>query len=194
MPDDYEVFGERPLKKLICMYGLPRSGKSTVARELARLTGSPIVNRDSIRLALTGQRYQKLAEPMVRAFAIVMVRSLFKAGHYTVIVDETNVKRSTRDFWATSDNDWRTQFLVVPTPVDVCLKRALATEQDDLVPVITSMADTGDRLEDDEVMFEIESLLDIGTSDYKKDAARVLYTLQCAVVGDDVGGTDANQG
>lgn len=41
------------MKKLILTIGLPRSGKSTWAKQ----QGCPVVNPDSIRLALHGKAY-----------------------------------------------------------------------------------------------------------------------------------------
>lgn len=121
-------------KELILTVGLPRSGKTTWARE----QGHPIVNPDSIRLALHGQRFQLEAEPMVWAIARYMVRSLFLAGHDTVILDATNTTVSRRDEWIS--REWKTTLHVVPTCRDECVRRAL--EQDDLyiVPVIDRMA------------------------------------------------------
>ncbi|KKK82651.1 hypothetical protein LCGC14_2801230, partial [marine sediment metagenome] len=49
------------MKKLILTVGLPRSGKSTWARK----QGHPIVNPDSIRLALYGEPFIEEAEPMI---------------------------------------------------------------------------------------------------------------------------------
>ena len=143
------------MHKLVCMMGLPRSGKSTAARKLSQAVGAPIVNRDSIRLALHGQRYQGLAEPMVKAIAIVMVRALFNVGHRTVIVDETCVNRGTRDFWR--DQDWDTEILLVPTPIGVCVKRAQAMGDMEIQPVICKMNDAMDPLEDDEVRFSFDA-------------------------------------
>lgn len=142
-------------RKLVCMTGLPRSGKTTAARKLSRIIGAPIVNRDSIRLAMHGQRYQQLAEPMVKAIAIVMVRALFKAGHDVVIVDETNTRRSTRDFWR--NGDWDTEMLSVPTRPEVCLCRAVLGGDESIQPVIKSMANLWEILNIDEDRYDLEA-------------------------------------
>lgn len=119
------------------MHGLPRSGKSTITARLRREIGAPVVNADSVRLALHGQRYQSLAEPFVFAIREVMVRALFGAGHDVVLYDETNFSRATRD--RMKSKDWRTVYLHVPTSPEVCKERALATGQPDLLPVIDAM-------------------------------------------------------
>jgi len=139
---------------IICMMGLPRSGKSTKARLLSEKCGIPIVNRDSIRLALHGQRFVTLAEPMVKAISGIMVNALFIAGHHTVIVDETNVRRSTRDFWASLNKDAKIEFWHIDTPAEVCLERARSMSDATIQPVIERMAEDFEPLQDDEKRFD----------------------------------------
>lgn len=117
--------------------GLPRSGKSTISRQLSETLGTPIVNRDAIRLALHGQRYSHDAEPMVKAVSLYMIRALFLSGHQTVICDETNYSRYARD--SLKDDRWQVEFLPVLTSPEVCKERAVLTNQHDLIPVIDAM-------------------------------------------------------
>lgn len=138
---------------LIAMVGLPRSGKSTISKVLAREWGNaPIVNRDNIRLALHGQRYQALAEPFVKGISNVMIRSLFLSGSDYVIYDETNYSRAARDF--IKSPDWNTVFYVVETDPDVCVERAFKTNQPDLKEVIWEMYDRYEPLGYDETSYE----------------------------------------
>lgn len=120
------------------MVGLPRSGKSTIVRQLSEQLSAPVVNRDAIRLALHGQRYQSLAEPFIKAISLTMIRALFGAGHMIVINDETNFSRAARDF-SRDDKNWDTYFYWVKTDPSICKERAIATNQADLVPVIDDM-------------------------------------------------------
>lgn len=119
-------------KTLIVCVGLPRSGKST----WARAQPYPMVNPDSIRLALHGQRFVSQAEPHVWAIAKTMVRALFLAGHPTVILDATNTTRERRREW--QSRDWETFFRIFPTPLEECLQRAQGDEE--LIEVIRRMA------------------------------------------------------
>ncbi len=114
------------MKTLILTVGLPQSGKSTWARQ----QGLPIVNPDSIRLALHGKPFIGLAEPFVWAIAKVMVRSLFIAGHDDVIVDATNTTRARRDDW--KSRDWSRRFIEFggPDMMRLCLDRANETCSD----------------------------------------------------------------
>ena len=121
------------MPKLILTVGLPRSGKSTWSRQ----QGHPVVNPDSIRLAVTGQRFVPSAEPIVWMVVKYMVASLFLAGHETVILDATSVTHARRDQFLSKD--WEPYVKVFDTPPTVCKERALATGQPDLLPVIDQM-------------------------------------------------------
>jgi len=133
---------------LICTVGLPRSGKSTWAKTYAKSLGAPIVNRDSIRLVLHGQRYIQEAEDMVLAIAKLMVKSLFLAGHSSVILDETNVSRKRRDSWRS--DLWDMEFVTFDADAETCKKRAIETNQLDLIPVIDFMASQFEPVAEDE--------------------------------------------
>lgn len=122
------------MSKLIALIGLPRSGKST----WARLSGYPIVNPDSIRLAIHGQAFFAPAEGLVWAIAHLMVAALFKAGHEVVVLDATNVTERRRNEWM-KDADI-IEFKVFMTPPEECIRRASDGGREDLIPVIQRMA------------------------------------------------------
>lgn len=129
---------------LVCTVGLPRSGKTTWCRG----QGWPIVNPDSIRLAIHGQRFISEAEPFVWATAKAMVRSLFLAGHNVVLLDATGNSRKRRDEW--QSQNWETYFQVIDTPAAVCLERATAEADHAIIPVIERMAAEHEPLGEDE--------------------------------------------
>ena len=122
------------MSRLWMTVGLPRSGKSTWARQ----TGFPVVSPDSIRFEMTGQRYVDRAEPMVWAYANLMVRSLFRAGHQDVVLDATNISRKRRDAW--ESEEWARTFVIIKTDSSTCINRAMKTDDDDIVVVIKNMA------------------------------------------------------
>lgn len=130
--------------RLLVTVGLPRSGKTTWARSI----GAPVVNPDSIRLALHGQRFQALAEPFVWAAAQLMVRALFLAGHATVIIDATNTTQKRRAIWLS--DEWDTFFAPITASRDVCIQRAEAIGDIEIIPVINRMADQFEPLTDEE--------------------------------------------
>jgi predicted kinase len=121
--------------RLILMVGLPRSGKTT----WARTTGWPIVNPDSIRLALHGKRFYGPAEPMVWAIAAVMVEALRLAGHAVIVVDATNVSAKRRDEWERRYQG-AVELKVIDTTPEECIRRARAEGDDEIIPVIERMA------------------------------------------------------
>jgi len=124
-------------KKIILTVGLPRSGKTTWSRK----QGHPIVNPDSIRLAMHGQRFYGPAEPWVWAMAYLMVDALLSAGHDTVIVDATNVTYKRRHEWPTRFSDRATvRMKIIPTSPRECVQRAKDEGDTQIIPVILKMA------------------------------------------------------
>jgi len=121
-------------KTLHIMVGLPRSGKSTVAKGM----GSPIVEPDAIRKAMHGTAWRAEVEPLVWGIAHIMVDSLFIAGHDDVVIDATNHTRERRSQWIS--DKYAIQFHCVATDKDTCIERAIQTGQQYLVPVIERMA------------------------------------------------------
>ncbi len=129
-------------KTLVCMVGLPYSGKSHKAKQLSFGEGWPVVCPDSIRVALHGRKFIPEAEPYVWAIAKTMIRALFLSGHNAVILDATNTTKKRRDEWISKD--WSTHFSYVGTPKDVCIKRATEMGDAHILPIIESMANTMD--------------------------------------------------
>ena len=121
------------MKTLICMMGLPRSGKSTWA--LAQRI--PVISPDAVRMEMYGQRFWAPGEKMVWATTDLMVRTLFESGNNVVILDATNTTRWQRDQWISES--WETCFKVINTPRSICVERAEAAGQLDLIPVINKM-------------------------------------------------------
>jgi len=128
-------------RKLILTIGLPRSGKTTWALQ----QGCPVVSGDAIRLAIFGKLWWPPGEHQVMTLARTMVRSLFFAGHPTVIFDSVNVTEYARQFWIpTSDCLWSLEYTVVNTPAEVCIQRAIECGQEYLIPVIEDNAERYD--------------------------------------------------
>jgi hypothetical protein len=146
------------LGKLLFFCGLPRSGKSTEAKnwlnhlsdfseesrsftlrpvgEQGKIVGKPrvVLCPDSIRVAL-GHRYNYWTEPFVFATTQIMGRSLLSS--YDVLIDDTHttitsIKRVLEISPFASP-------ILVKTTAEVCKVRAIATGQHDLIPVIERM-------------------------------------------------------
>jgi len=132
------------MKTLVMLMGLPRSGKTTEAKRLSKERGWPMVNPDAIRLSLHGQVFYGPAEDFVWANAHLMVRSLFLAGHETVILDSTNVSRKRRDPW--KSKEYARAIIEIRTTTEVCLERA----NEELKPIVERMVNDWERVEEEE--------------------------------------------
>jgi len=127
----------RPL--LLCTMGLPRSGKSTWARAFCGRHGVPLVSADAVRLAIHGQRYIDVAEPLVHATVGAMVRALFHGGHRTVLLDECLISLRRREAWGSRANPlWQPAWVVFETSRVECIRRAGPDSV--IIPVIERMA------------------------------------------------------
>jgi predicted kinase len=120
-------------KTLHMMVGLPRSGKSTIAKDL----GFPIVEPDAIRTVLHGTPWRVNVEPMVWAIAHIMVEALFEAGHNDVILDAVNHTEERRSEW--ESEAYQIQYHEVKTSFSECISRAKETNKEYLIPVIERM-------------------------------------------------------
>ncbi len=154
------------MNSLYFTIGLPRSGKSTWARawlqgtadiannrftrdfptplELSRIDSVKriIVTPDAFRLAL-GHRYNWYAEPVVFAHVQIAIRALVQ--DYDVLVDDTHT--SIESITRILEVDPNANYVFVDTPLDVCIERAIATNQGDLVGVMARMQNNINRLE-----------------------------------------------
>lgn len=127
---------------VILLAGLPRSGKSTWAWR----SDLPIVNRDAIRLALYNKAFIPEAEDMISVIEMLMVKSLFLAGHTKVVVDACHMTQKRRDRW--NSVLWNTELVVIHTSKTECLKRC--TNPDLVIPIERMAAATDLILDPDE--------------------------------------------
>ncbi len=120
--------------KLYFTIGMPRCGKSTYCDEWVKNgENRVIVCSDNIRKALSGQRYQPLAETMVFAIKHIMIRAHLERGA-SVIVDGTHSTEISIQRLLEIDNN--AVAVIFDTPAEECIKRAINTKQEDLIPVI----------------------------------------------------------
>jgi predicted kinase len=141
------------MKQLICMMGLPRSGKTTIAKQLSLHFNAPVVNPDAIRLGLHGQAFDPKFESEVWHIAHVMVKAFFEYGYETVILDATNTNKKARSEWLS--DTWATLFYFVDTDASTCLQRASDTGQEYLVDVINRMNSKFQLLDPEETAFDL---------------------------------------
>jgi predicted kinase len=82
------------MMKVIMSIGIPGSGKTTALRPLAEKLGYGYINRDDIRLELTGDPTDHTREPDVSALAYERLAEALQFGG--VIIDGTLSKRKDR--------------------------------------------------------------------------------------------------
>lgn len=113
--------------------GNARSGKSTYCNEWKKELNRVVVCADNVRLALTGQRYCRLAETCVFNICHVSIRSLLLSG-YDVCFDDTNTSEISIQRMLEIDIDATPIF--IDTNPNICIQRAIDTNQEDLIPAI----------------------------------------------------------
>lgn len=139
---------------MIAMLGLPRSGKSTRAKELSLALSAPIVCPDDVRLTLHGQAFYPSAEPMVWGVVNTMISTLFRTGHQYIIVDACNRRRKYRDelrYCLPAGAEIR--FEAMRVSKDICLSR---TDAPGLREVIERMAQGWEAPGEDERPFSLD--------------------------------------
>jgi hypothetical protein len=141
---------KKPVGRLAFLIGLPKSGKSPLAREWAGGRGEfkslrrmsekstrprVVVCAARIRRAL-GHQWNSYAEGFVDATKHTMIRALLY--DYDVLVDGTHTTRPSiqRMF----EIDPEAEFMFLDTPPTLCKDNALREGRADLVPVIDRMA------------------------------------------------------
>ena len=67
-----------------------------------------------------------------------MVKSLFSAGHDTVIVDSTHLRHKYIERWESSQ--WEIKFEYFSTSPEVCIERAIKDKKEELIPIIKAMS------------------------------------------------------
>lgn len=122
--------------------GLPRCGKSTFTQKLVEFRPRHvIVSGDSIRLALTNERYNAQAEGTVHSIKDVMMKALIITGHH-IVYDGTNTTidsvRKLEKIAKQYNQDM--MWFIFDVDKEICKERAIKTEQSDLLPVIEKMA------------------------------------------------------
>jgi len=139
---------------LILTVGLPCSGKTTWAKEFARIRGASVVNPDAVRLGMYGKPFLEFMEDYVWAHVKTQIRANFIYGNKLVILDATNVSRKLRDTWV-SEN-YVTLYKYFDTPKSICRDRAIRNHRNDLLPVIDRMANSLEPLDYIERKYAIE--------------------------------------
>ena len=112
------------------MVGLPASGKSTYARELAINTDAYLLSSDKIRKELYGD--ESIQGNPKEVFSVLFNRMTEQLGQgRDVVVDATNINRHDRltAIKLAKDFGERIRAVVMETPIAVCVRRNDARER-----------------------------------------------------------------
>lgn len=124
------------LPKLIIMVGLPGSGKSTRARELAVTENCIVLSSDSIRKELSGSEQDQTQNDKVFKLLYQRMNDLLSKGE-SVIVDATNTTiKSRKRILSECRCPCYKEVQLVATPVDECASRDRFRERSVGVEVI----------------------------------------------------------
>lgn len=127
------------MSKLVMLYGLAASGKSTYARELAR-QGYIRTNKDDIRDMLNDGKWSKNNEKFVLKVRDLIIKEALLEGK-SVVVDDTNLAPKHRERLSQLAKEFGATFETKFFDVDVeeCIKRDLKRENSVGSKVIRSM-------------------------------------------------------
>ncbi|MFX0006730.1 MAG: adenylyl-sulfate kinase [Promethearchaeota archaeon] len=115
---------------LICLVGLPASGKSTFANLLKKALNKKyssfevkIIDPDIIRQNLTSNKFEYNKEPLVRNKNLEIIRRELRQGHI-IISDDLNYYASMRHDLKEITDDLHLDLFVVhiATPIEFCIK------------------------------------------------------------------------
>ncbi len=115
---------------LICLVGLPASGKTTFAKKLKKFLEQnreypkvKIIDPDIIRNALTPDQFDYQQEQLVRKYNLDEVKKGLKEG-YIVISDDLNYYSSMRHDLKLISEEYDLSFFIIhiSTPLEICLK------------------------------------------------------------------------
>lgn len=110
--------------------------KSTYAKKWQHeLSNIPrvVVTTDNIRLALAGKLYTRELEPVVYSHKYVMLKTLLIENFHVLSCGTNTTKDSLKRHL---ELDPQTEFIVLDTPLEVCLDRIKLTGQLNMGPVI----------------------------------------------------------
>lgn len=105
------------------MIGVPGSGKSTIANEIGRELGIPVVSSDGVRKEVTGSEEDSSKDDYVWGKVIPnKIKNALKEGD--VVFDATNLKvRYRNKLKKIVGLTHEYQAVYVDTPLDVCIER-----------------------------------------------------------------------
>jgi predicted kinase len=126
-----------PKLTLICMVGLPASGKSVLARKMAKESPFQVVEKDEIRKVLRAQgwKWSQEGEKEVVKISDSQIIQALEQG-ISVISSDTNIEPKHQERLKQLAEEFGAEFvkLVLPVPLEECLRRNKLRGKDKQVP------------------------------------------------------------
>lgn len=126
---------------LYCTHGLARSGKTTFTRRWkTQRPNRVVVSGDDIRLAISGQRFNPKIEDYVQTVKKTMIKTLLLSG--TDVMHEgtnTTIKSIKEMEGIAKEYEVPLIWIMFETPLGECIRRAVATNQEDLIEPLKRM-------------------------------------------------------
>jgi len=147
---------------LVLVCGLPATGKSTVARRLARSLGAELLRTDVVRKELIGRpRYTEEEKELVYRALFLIAERLLK-NDVNVILDGTFYKRSLRDEARRIAEKQGKRFFLIETtcPEEVVAKRlarrsrSVKSASDADLEVYRKLKAVFERIEEEHIVIE----------------------------------------
>lgn len=112
------------MTKILMLRGLPASGKSTYAKELARTKGYIRVNKDDLRAMLNDGKYTGKNEKRVLRIEQMIVEEALTSGR-NVVIDNTNFNPIHEQKYLTiaKKNNAELEVKFFDTPLEECIER-----------------------------------------------------------------------
>lgn len=129
-------------KRLFMTIGLPRSGKTTLRNEAMNINhGIVLISCDQLRLQIYGQKFYLKGEDFIWAIRKHMLEILMQNKNY-IFIDETNttVKRRKDILKLAKEYKYKAYGIIIDTPKEICIKRAKAENDKEIIPIIERMS------------------------------------------------------
>lgn len=132
------------MSRLMCMQGLPASGKSTRAKALMAEYGNAVrINRDLLRTMLHCDVWSGKKEGITLTASRALTRQMLSLPDVgCVIIDDTNLSPGVVESWRHLAHETESRFDIVrmDTPMEECIRRDQARAKEVGAHVIVGMA------------------------------------------------------
>jgi predicted kinase len=126
---------------LCCTHGLARSGKTTFTKRWKTYQPNRfVVSGDDIRLAISGQRFNPKIEDYVQTVKKTMIKASLIGGADVMHEGTNTTIKSIKEMESIAiEYGVPLIWIMFETPLEECIRRAVATNQEDLIEPLKRM-------------------------------------------------------